>query len=239
MSADPFGRAIRDHYHGEQSEPLVQRDGHRQNDHPIEAFYFDEFTRENPAAEWLSTYLDGPLLDVGAGVGRHALYFQQQFETVPIEVSDHLVSVMCDRGVEGARRGDMFALREAFERDRFRSVFANGTQMGLVGSMAGLRELLADIAHVTDTDGTAVVDSYDPTRPGTADLLGYRSDPTPGLAFRVMSFEYEGDVGDILQFRLFSPDRVREATVGTDWTVDEVRYGETSKYHYQAALVKR
>ncbi|WP_327052040.1 class I SAM-dependent methyltransferase [Halomicrococcus gelatinilyticus] len=235
--SDPFGRAVRDFHLDEQDEPLVQRDGEETLDHPIERFYFAEFTVDDEASEWLASWVDGPLLDVGAGAGRHALYFQERFETVAVEVSDHLVETMRERGVADARRGDMFALRESFDRDRFRSALVVGTQIGLAGSMQGLRSFLGDLAHVTTPDGTAVVDCYDPDRDEAAELLGYRDDPTPGLAHRVMSFEYEGDVGDALLFRLFSPDRLRAATDGTGWEVAAVRYGDEGP-HYRAALEK-
>ena len=237
---DPFGRAIRDHHRGDRDEPLVQRDGEETLDHPIERFYFGEFDAESDSGAWLDSHLDGPLLDLGAGAGRHALYFQEAFETVAVEVSDHLVKTMRDRGVADARRGDMFALREAFERDRFRSALAIGTQLGLAGSMRGLRRFLGDLAHVTTPDATAVLDCYDPEREKVAELLGYRADPTPGLAYRLMQFEYEGAVSEPLLFRLFSPDRVREAAAGTGWEVAEVSYGDDEgSPHYRAALAKR
>lgn len=129
----------------------------------------------------------------------------------------------------------MFALREQFDRDRFGSAFARGTQVGLAGSMDGLRSFLGDLATVTDDGGRAVLDCYDPEHPDTAELLGYRADPTPGLAHRVMHFEYEGVVGETLLFRLFSPDRLREAAVPTPWTVDRV---SQSGHHYLVYLTK-
>jgi hypothetical protein len=199
MAVDPFGRAVRDHFHGERDEPLIQRDGETE----------------------------------------HALYFQERFETVAIEVSENLVALMDERGVEDARVGDMFTLRDQFERDRFQSALANGTQAGLAGSMDGLRQLLCDLAYVTEPDGTAVLDFYDPEGEGASDLLGYRADPTPGLAFRVMTFEYEDDVADTLLFRLFSPDRLRAVTIGTSWTVEDVRYASDNEYHYRAGLEKQ
>jgi hypothetical protein len=134
----------------------------------------------------------------------------------------------------------MFALRSTFERDRFRSVLAIGTQAGLAGSMQGLRELLGDLAFVTTPDGTAVLDCYDPTVEATADLLGYRVGPTPGLAHRVIYFEYEGEPGDVLHFRLSSPDRLREPAADTGWTVADVRRsGEEDGRHYWVALQQR
>jgi hypothetical protein len=64
-----------------------------------------------------------------------------------------------------------------------------------------------------------VLDCYDLSCDEIATLLGYRDDPTPGLAHRVMHFEYEGDVGETLLFRPFSLDRLQEAAVGTGWEV--------------------
>jgi hypothetical protein len=235
---DPFGRAIYDHARGEREAPLLQRDGAAVLEHPIEDFYFGAFDSESESGAWLADRLSGPLLDMGAGAGRDTLYFQERFETVAIEVSECLVETMRERGVGDARRADMFALPETFERDRFASALAWGTQLGLAGSIRGLGEFLGDLAFVTTPGATAVLDCYDPDREGTTDLLGYRPDPSPGLAFRVMYFEYESEVSEILLFRLFGPDRLREATVGTGWEVDEIRY-VGNDHHYLAAFEKR
>lgn len=239
MTVDPFGRAVRDHYHGDKTEPLVQRDGETTLEHPIEQFYFSEYTGADEGTGWLERQLAGPLVDLGAGAGRHALYFQEQFETVAVEVSEDLVELMDERGVEDARKADMFDLRAAFGRDRFQSALALGTQIGLAGSIDGLRQFLGDLAYVSRPDATAILDSYDPDGEGAAELLGYRSDPTPGEATRVMTFEYEDEFGETLLFRLFSPDRLREATIGTDWDVRDIRHASDNEYHYTAALEKR
>lgn len=237
MGSDPFGRAVRDFYHDEQSEPLVQFDGEHSQTHPIERFYFEPFTGADEEA-WIETHLQGSLLDVGAGAGRDALYFQERCETVAIELSQHLVALLDERGVEDPRHGDMFSLPEQFDADRFESVLIRGTQLGLAKSRRGIEQLLTDLAAVTTPTATAVVDLYDPTGEQASDLLGYRADPTPGLAFRVFAFEYEGDVGETLLFGLVSPDRLQEAAAETPWTVTEVRRSEESAY-YMAALARR
>ena len=235
---DAFGRAVRDHHRGDLEGPLYQVDGPERHEHPIEAFYFGEFDpATNADHRWFAERLDGPLVDLGAGAGRHALHFQEQFETVAIDPSPALVETMRDRGVEDAREGDMFALRELFPADRFASALAHGTQLGLAGSLAGVEAFLADLAHVTTSDATAVVDSYDPARVDGEEMLGYRADETPGLAHRVNWFEYAGEADPVLHFRLFSPDRLREATAETTWRVGEVTRRETD-YHYHAVLEK-
>lgn len=234
--ASAFGSALLEQHRGERETPLRQRDGETVKTHPVEDFYFGDFPNE-PAADWVASWLDGPLLDLGAGAGRDALHFQDQFETVALDVDPALVTLMDERGVLDARRGDMFALPERFERDRFRSVLCVGTQLGLSKSMQGLRSLLGALGRVTTADGTAVVDGYDPTYEGAAEMLGFRADPTPGLAFRVLTYEYDGTVDPTLLFRLVSPDRLREATTGTDWRVADVRRPHDA-YYYRAALEK-
>ncbi len=232
MAVDPFGRALSDHWQGRRTEPLIQRDGPETVEHPIEAFYFSE----SEHTDWLDSRFDGPLLEMGAGAGKHALYFQDRYETTAIEPSETLVELLAERGVEDAREGDMFSLCEQFDRDQFQSALAYGTQVGLAGSMQGLSSFLCDLAFVTDPNGTAVIDSLDPTHPETADRIGYRADVAPGLASRVMQFEYEGTLGEILLFRLFSPRKLQEATIGTGWEVAEVRQDGP---HYLVALDKR
>ncbi|WP_092901835.1 methyltransferase domain-containing protein [Halostagnicola kamekurae] len=237
VAADPFGRAIRDHYLGERDEPLVDRNGSETRVHPIEAFYFGAVTGESDAQQWVDSWLNGPLLDMGAGVGAESLYWQEQFETVAIEISDLLVKTMRDRGVENAVQADMFALPDSFERNQFASVHAKGTQVELAGSMHGLRRFLGDLAVITKPNATAVIDFHDPEHADADELFGYRNDPTRGLAYRLFHCEYEGAADEALLFRLVSPARLREAAIGTGWEVSDIRRSDTG-YHYRAALTR-
>ena len=227
-----FGQALLDHHRGDRTDPLLQRDGMAHRDHPIEAFYFGEFD-----GEWRESWLEGPLVDLGAGAGHDTLYFQDRFETVAIEASDPLVTLLEERGVDDARHADMFALSEQFAHDRFQSAMAIGTQLGLATSLEGLRAFLADLAAVTTPTATAVVDAYDATYDGVTEMLGYREDERPDTAFRTFWFEYGELVDPALLFQLFSPNRLREAARGTPWSVAEIHRPDESPY-YLAALEK-
>jgi SAM-dependent methyltransferase len=222
MGHDPFGRAIRDQYQGKREEPLIDRDGDETREHSIEEWYFG---KHDPEA-WRDSWIEGPVLDMGAGAGRDALYYQEQFETTAIEVSTHLVKTMRDRGVRDARLANMFKLRDHFSRDRFQSAHSIGTQVGLAGSMAGVRQFLGDLAFVTTPDATAVLDNYAPEKELTKDVFAIREDSTPGFAYRVYHEEYKGQTGETLLFRIFSVNRLREATIGTPWEVTTVKYSD-------------
>lgn len=149
-----------------------------------------------------------------------------------------------ERGLEDFLVGDMFDL--PIETGSVGAVHAVGTQIGLGRSLAGIRELLAEFARVTDDEGVAVVDNNDPTRLD-GNLFGYRSDPREGVAHRCFHLEFEREtaageryreVGQTLQFLLCSPERLREATNATPWAVCDVRRTDGTA-HYSAVLEKR
>lgn len=223
--SDPFHQALYDIHFREQKGPLYYLNGEEREENDLEG-YFQIVGNEGDDEGWLESWLDGPLLDMGAGVGRHALHFQDYHETVAIEQSELLVEVMEDRGVEDARVADMFALRETFERDRFGSAMAIGTQVSLAGSLGGLRQFLGDLAYVTTPNATAVFDGYDPDHESTKAKIDYHEDPEPGLGYRILQMEYDGTLGEPWVYRLFAPDRVRQAVIGTGWEVAEVKYGD-------------
>ena len=233
---DAFGRALLDHYRGERETPLRQRDGDDVLTHPVGDFYFGAFADE-PGSDWVESQVEGPVLDAGAGAGRDALHFQRDRETVAIDVSEHLVTLLDERGVDDARAVDMFALPGAFDADRFGTVLVLGTQVGLAKSRAGLASFLADLRTVVAPGGRVVLDCYDPTYEGASEMLGFRADPTPGLAYRTMHYEYGDVVGRTLLFRLFSPDRLREAAADADWEVTDVQRPHGA-YYYRAALAR-
>lgn len=229
MPPDPLGRAVQDYYHDRQTEPLIDRDGATTREHAIERWYFGE---HDPNA-WRDQFLGGPLLDIGAGAGRDALYYQRSRETVALEISERLVSVMRDRGVADARQGDMFALTDQFKPDRFASVHAIGTQVGLAGSLAGVRDFLADLAVITTAEARVVFDNYAPDR--SHDVFGVRPDPAPGMANRCYHEVYEGEVGPTLLFSLFDISRLQDTLIGTPWSICGVRHENTQ---YRVALAK-
>ncbi|WP_049972867.1 methyltransferase domain-containing protein [Haladaptatus cibarius] len=231
--SDPFAQALHDFHFDEMLGPLVYRRGEETEEVGIE-FYFDVIDGDG---SWLEPYLDGPLLDMGAGAGRHALYFQEQFETVAIEQNEQLVEVLRDRGVKDARQVNMFNLQETFEENRFKSAIALGTQVSLSRSMQGLTQFLDDLAYVTRPNATAIIDGYDPEKEETKSKLDYYTDRSDGLAYRLLQMEYDGMLGEPWLYRLFTPERFRDATNTTDWEIVEVRYATENLY--QLALEKQ
>lgn len=224
--ADPLGQAMYDHATGRTAGELVYRDGDDVEPHAVPDTYF------TAPSDWDSDWkrrlgaLDGPVLDVGCGAGTNARWLQDRGrEVVAIDVSPNAVRAARHRGLEDARVMDLFDLD--LPNGRFRSVLVKGTQLGLAGSLPGVRAVLSDLACVTDEAGVAIVDSYDPAGLDPESFVGYRPDPRAGIARRAFHFEYrrpdgEREVGRTLPFVLFGPERLRDVLVGTPWELDAV-----------------
>lgn len=241
MVTNPFGRAIWDCYRGVQSQPLLERDGNTIEEHPVEEYYFRIYPSDvsSSMANWLAQWIEGPLLDMGAGTGNHALYFQTQFTTVAIEIDPYLLDILHDRGISNVRCVDMFSLREEFNPNQFSSALGLGTQMGLVRSRHGLQDFFNTLDYVIKDGGTVILDCYDPTIATCSSLVGFRSDPEPGLGFRVLAFEYDDEYGSPLLFRLFSPSVIEHVVTETVWQVADVwRPDDSSDPYYRIALTK-
>jgi len=138
---DAFGRAIRDHHRGDRTT-LSDRATAETREHPIGAFYFDAFDAESNAGSWLTSRLSGPLVDLGRGGPARAAVSRAVRDSCGRDQPSTRRGDARPRR-RGCREGDMFALRDAFEQDRFASALAIGTQIGLAGSMRGSRHFSA------------------------------------------------------------------------------------------------
>jgi SAM-dependent methyltransferase len=224
MVADAYGRALLDCQHGGLDGTLRYRDGESVREPPFADHNFSPLSDQD---QTLLDSLGGPCLVLGCGSGQRPLYLQDRgVEVLATDVSPGAVQTARERGVENAVVADMFDL--PFPRDRFRSVTALGTQLGLAGSLTGVREWLGDAARITDSEGTLIIDSFHPEWTDPEDCFGFRDDPRPGVMRRAFHVEYDppGDDsrihGRTLEFVFWTPAKLRDLTVGTPWEVVDV-----------------
>lgn len=249
---DPLGEAMLAYQRGEyHTGDLLYRDGEQVQDGHVEEYYFGDPSDPSEFTRRRFEHVEGPVLDVGCGAGRDALWFQERYETLAVDVSPGAVQAARERGVENAEVMDMFDL--AVADGRFRTVWVTGTQASIASSLTGMSALLAEFARVTDADGRAVVDMLDPTVEGFEEAFGYRPDFRRGMARRTFHFEYRegreatdagteprpGDtVGRSLDFLLVDPERFRGAVAATGWSVADVLRRDEGLAHYALVLEK-
>jgi SAM-dependent methyltransferase len=105
----------------------------------------------------------GPVLDLGGGAGRAALYFQERgLQVTLVESSPGAVEVCRARGVRDARLGD---LNDPPDEKRWGAVLLLCGNLGLGGSWDGNRALLTRLAALTLPGAVLVGDSVNVSNP--------------------------------------------------------------------------
>ena len=126
----------------------------------VRASFF--FRKEEAFEEWESIALDqcGPrVLEIGAGVGAHALVLQARgHDVTALDLIPEAVRIMRERGVEDAREGNLFAVPFAKAYDTI-ILLMNGSM--IAETLSGLDRMLGAAATVLEPGGALILDSTD------------------------------------------------------------------------------
>lgn len=154
-----YGEALYD-YHAlkELPEPLLLHSSYGDiEEMPIDVFFRD--ADEFPELEHIALALcDGTVLDVGAGVGSHALFLQEKgFEVDALEISSTACAIMEKRGVRNVLLGDFFT----HQGKQYDTLLFLMNGIGLAGTVEGFRGLLRHSKSLLSTRGQLIFDSSD------------------------------------------------------------------------------
>lgn len=155
---EPFGLALLAFEAGDESAEV----GILRDDGLFVSVPAAHFFRSVPEAAGLEALaLDccrGPVLDAGAGTGRHALALQQAgVDVTALDLCPAAVEIMRRRGVMDARFGDILE----FDGRAYATVLLLGHSIGSVETIAGLDRFLARMREVTTPDGQVLLDTVD------------------------------------------------------------------------------
>ncbi len=230
--ADAFGAMLAAHLAGAPSPGRTERDDGWVDDQSDGAQVYFAGPTAWPAAvrEALEriTPADGPVLDVGAGAGRHARWLQDRgVDVVAIDSSPGAVAVMRARGLSDVRLLGMDDLAGAHDlAASFGAVLLLGNNLGLLGTVAGAPARLAALATVTRPDAVVLAETLDPRDTRDPVHLGYqdrnrRAGRPPGHLRLRSRFGHEL-VGDWFDYLLLSGDDARALVADSPWAVRDV-----------------
>lgn len=154
---DVFGLALSDFYKNGNADILWLYNSYDEPEEmPIDIFFRDG--EEMPYLEHKAlTLCYGKALDVGAGVGSHALLLQEMgVEVTAIDISAPAVKIMQQRGVKKAFEQDVFLVTEQYDTLLF---LMNG--IGLTGTLAGFVAFLEKAKKLIHPNGQLIFDSSD------------------------------------------------------------------------------
>ena len=155
----PLGRALADVHAGAHPATLTVESTLWEDEEVSAAEYFRPDSAPLPSLECRAlARCRGRVLDVGAGAGRHALELQRAgFEVVALDIAEEAVEVMRGRGVRDPRLGNLWTL----ENERFDTLLMLMHGLGLVGTLAGLGDLLLRLPDLLEPGGQLLADSAD------------------------------------------------------------------------------
>jgi SAM-dependent methyltransferase len=179
-SQDAFGTALLDYLDGKNVAPLALevRGGRK-----VLGLGAEWFFRSYEQWDWWDRKLlpqvkQGPVLDLGAGAGRAALYLQERgLSVTTVDASPGAAEVCRRRGIADVRLGDVL---DPPADQRWAAVLLLCGNLGLGGSWDGSRRLLTRLAELAAPGAVLVGDSVTPAGEPHVDLrVWYRSLVTP------------------------------------------------------------
>ena len=229
--ADAFGKALEGYLNGNPSPYFVRRDDDYLEPCDL-AVYFTDYSKWHDFEKKILKYVQGRILDLGAGAGRHSLYFQNKgFEVYAIDISPGAVEVMRKRGVKNVHLMDLRKLN--FPENYFDSVLMMFNNFGLAGSIEGTKKLLKVLSKISKPRGriiTTIRNPYQTDKPGH---LAYhehnRKSGKPAGLIR-MRIEYKGEVGNWFDLLMVSAEELEELIQDTGWKILRIIEGQDGMY---------
>lgn len=221
LEADLFGRVLWDYYRGASSDYFIRRDDNY-GDRDSTARYFRSWEELPAHHRCLLSHARGRVLDVGAGAGQHALALQERgLAVTAIDISPRAVALCRERGVRDARVMD--AMRMTFDDTVFDTVIMMGINLGIAGSLDGLRTLLASLRRIVRPGGQILAEFNDHTATHDATHLRYQQwnvarGRYPGsISIRV---EHDGCCSPFFDWLLPKLSDLRAICAETGWKVN-------------------
>lgn len=154
---DVFGNALTDFNKKGKADILWLHNTYDEPEEmPIDIF-FRNFEEMPDLEHKALTLCYGKVLDVGAGVGSHALILQEAgADVTAIDISADAVKLMQQRGIKKAVEQDVFKTTEKYDT---LLLLMNG--IGLTGTLSGFIDFLGKAKTLINPDGQLLFDSSD------------------------------------------------------------------------------
>ena len=230
---DTFGQEMWACYKGEEAAEIVERDDGYFNATPGNPkSYFSEYEDWDPLDRKAMEFVEGRVLDIGCGAGRHSLYLQNKgFDVMGIDSSPLAIKVCKLRGLKKATSMPIEEMN--FESNSFDTVIMMGSNFGLFGSFQKARRLLKKLHKMTSENGLIIASTRDTYKTDIADHLEYhkRNKEKGRMAGQLrIRIRFRKCVGRWFDYLIVSKKEMKEILKGTGWKIKEFIDSDDSLY---------
>jgi SAM-dependent methyltransferase len=165
-----------------------------------------------------------PILDIGCGAGRVALYLQNRgYRVLAIDNSPLAVKVTRLRGVKAARVLSINEIQSL--KGRFRTIILYGNNFGLFGGIIEARRLLAAMYRITTPEALIIAAAANPYSTRDPVHLAYhqRNRDRGRMAGQVrLRVRYRQFRGHWFDYLFASQDEIRSIVEKTGWSIRDI-----------------
>ena len=228
---DVFGEALKDQFSKPPSETLwVHNSYDEPEEMPVDIYFREE--SEMPDLELKALELcKGKVLDVGAGVGSHALILQRRgFDVTGMDISASAVQIMKQRGLKKAFEGNILKYKD----EQFDTLLFMMNGIGLTGTLGGLTSFLKDVKSLLNPGGQLIFDSSD-----LAYLYHEIAFPIQGYYGEVsFRYEYKSVKGSWFKWIYVDQKTLKSLAEKQGWIVEIVFEDDQDQYLAMLSLPK-
>lgn len=225
---DVFGKALIDFYKNGEADILWLHNSYDEPEEmPVDFFYRDD--EDMPVLELQALQMcEGKVLDIGAGVGSHALVLQAfNIDVTAIDISETAVRIMKDRGVKKAFVQDIFSYTEKFDTIL---MLMNG--IGLTGTLPGFKDFLIKLKSLVNPDGQVLFD--------TSDIAYLYEDlPKPQNQYYgevSYQYEYKGEKGNWFNWLYIDQETIKTKAAEIGWNSEIIFDDNEDQYLVRLTL---
>ncbi len=228
---DVFGEALKDQFLNPPAETLwVHNSYDEPEEMPVDVYFRPE--DEMPELELRAMELcKGKTLDVGAGVGSHALILQKRgLDITGMDISATAVAIMEKRGLKKVLEGDILN----YTADTYDTLLFMMNGIGLTGTITGLTSFLEKVKVMLNPGGQLIFDSSDLSYLYQAIELpakGYFGE----VSFR---YEYKSTKGSWFKWIYVDQQTLKNIATKKGWKVEVIFEDESDQYLARLSLPK-
>ncbi|HIE26453.1 TPA: class I SAM-dependent methyltransferase [Candidatus Poribacteria bacterium] len=194
--------------------------------------YFSEYDEFGSLIQEALEYVDGKVLDVGCGAGKHALYLQSiGIDVVGLDISPLAVQVCKERGLKKCVAAS--ALNLPFKNGTFDTIIMMGNNFGIAGTSPKTQRMLMNFRKLLSGKGTVIAHSIDPTLTNNPEHLAYhernrkRGLPVGQVKIKL---EYKKAVSSWFYLLLVTPEEMKKLAEETGWRFDKLIVVQDASY---------
>ena len=229
---DIFGKTLKGYLNGDLPHHVVRGKNGYFNTLNTEVYFANYSDWEHYEAAIITRYIDGRVLDIGAGAGRHSLFLQDEgFEVHAIDISPSAVALMKTRGVKNVYLMNLNSLD--FPENCFDSVLIMFADLGLGGTVKDTKKLLKSLYKITTPKGKIITTIRNPGDARESQYFGhYKDHKQIGKTIEKVKarIEYNGEIGDWFSILMASPEGLDNLIENTGWIISNTIKGDDGFY---------